>query len=302
MSNVVFDVLVKFLRYIGYKVTHMSNLTDVDDKIIAKANEEGINALEYSQDRINEVARVMGLLGVRTPDIEPKASENIENIIIKRIHITIVKKIECNPIISIIIPIYNVEEYIIECLESIYNQTYKNIEVILVDDCGSDNSMNIVKEYLTPEKHSFTKIIQHQQNKGLSAARNTGIKHATGDYIYFIDSDDFITPNCIESFYNLIQKYNNPEIIFGSATFYPYQWGNFSLDTNKNELSEYCSNKKNINKYFFNNDYLPVTAWNKLVKKDFINFMIFFAIIISSINIYISINNWIEIMFHSIFF
>lgn len=78
---VTFDIIRRYLEYKGYKVTYVRNYTDVDDKIIARANQLGINALEYSQDRINEVERVMNLLGVRVPDIEPKASENIQNII-----------------------------------------------------------------------------------------------------------------------------------------------------------------------------------------------------------------------------
>lgn len=78
---VTFDIIKRYLEYRGYNVTYARNYTDVDDKIIARSNQLGINSLEYSKDRINEVERVMGLLGVRTPDIEPKASENIENII-----------------------------------------------------------------------------------------------------------------------------------------------------------------------------------------------------------------------------
>ena len=78
---ITFDIMKRYLEYRGYHVTYARNYTDVDDKIIARANQLGINALEYSKDRINEVERVMNLLGVRTPDIEPKASENIDNII-----------------------------------------------------------------------------------------------------------------------------------------------------------------------------------------------------------------------------
>ena len=78
---VTFDIIRRYLNFRGYKVTYVRNYTDVDDKIIARANELGINALDYSQDRINEVERVMNLLGVRAPDVEPKASENIQNII-----------------------------------------------------------------------------------------------------------------------------------------------------------------------------------------------------------------------------
>ena len=78
---VTFDIIRRYLTYKGYNVTYVRNYTDVDDKIIARANELGINALDYSQDRINEVERVLNLLGLKAPDIEPKASENIENII-----------------------------------------------------------------------------------------------------------------------------------------------------------------------------------------------------------------------------
>ena len=78
---IIFDIIKRYLTYKGYDVKYVRNYTDVDDKIIARANELGINALDYSQDRINEVERVMGLLGVRKPDVEPKASENIQNII-----------------------------------------------------------------------------------------------------------------------------------------------------------------------------------------------------------------------------
>ena len=93
--------------------------------------------------------------------------------------------------VSIIIPIYNVESYIANCLHSVFNQTYKDLEIILVDDCGTDKSMNIAMESINKYKSSFyIKVIHHKENKGLSAARNSGIKEATGDYIYFLDSDD----------------------------------------------------------------------------------------------------------------
>ena len=101
--------------------------------------------------------------------------------------------------ISIIVPVYNVEQYIKECFGSISTQTYKGeMECIFVDDCGQDNSVtmlnNLIKDYQGLIKF---RIIHHDHNKGLSGARNTGILHATGDYLYFIDSDDTITPDCI---------------------------------------------------------------------------------------------------------
>ena len=98
--------------------------------------------------------------------------------------------------ISIIIPIYNVEQYLARCLDSVINQTYKNLEIICVNDCSPDNSINILEEY--SQKDNRIKIIQREKNGGLSAARNTGLNNTTGEYIYFIDSDDWIDLDYIE--------------------------------------------------------------------------------------------------------
>ena len=91
--------------------------------------------------------------------------------------------------ISVIVPMYNVENYISQCLENIIHQTYKNLEIIIVNDGSKDKSLDICNEYIKKDKR--IKYI-YQKNMGLSAARNTGIKNATGDYIHFVDSDDFI--------------------------------------------------------------------------------------------------------------
>lgn len=107
------------------------------------------------------------------------------------------------PKYSIIIPVYNVEKYIKKCLDSIFNQTYKDFEVIVVNDGTKDNSMDIVKKY-------DTKII-NQKNQGLSAARNTGVEYAKGEYILFIDSDDYIQRDLLKKI-NESTK-NNPDII-----------------------------------------------------------------------------------------
>lgn len=125
-------------------------------------------------------------------------------------------------LISIIIPIYNVEKYIASCLESVYQQTYQDIEVILVNDCTPDRSMTIAQSIANKHKNKYpTIIINHEQNKGLSESRNSGIKVAKGDYIYFIDSDDEITPNCIELFANAAIKHRNIELIEGMYTKSP---------------------------------------------------------------------------------
>ncbi len=119
--------------------------------------------------------------------------------------------------VSIIIPVYNVQNYIEECLKSVIRQTYKGaIECILIDDCGNDESMEIVEQFLGRYNGKIDfKILHHDKNRGLSAARNTGIDNSTGDYLYFLDSDDEITPDCIENITSPLRQNYNPDFIIG---------------------------------------------------------------------------------------
>lgn len=96
------------------------------------------------------------------------------------------------PDISVIIPIYNVEKYLPTCLHSVVNQTHSNIEILLVDDCGADASMDIARQYA--KKDSRIKILTHERNQGLSAARNTGLRAASAPFVMFLDSDDYYAP------------------------------------------------------------------------------------------------------------
>lgn len=104
------------------------------------------------------------------------------------------------PTISIIIPIYNVAPYIAVCLQSVMRQTYAGpMECLLVDDRGTDNSMEVVQQMIAGYDGPIAfKVLHHEHNKGLSAARNTGMEAATGEYVYFLDSDDWISDDCIE--------------------------------------------------------------------------------------------------------
>ena len=104
------------------------------------------------------------------------------------------------PKISVVVPIYKVEKYLDRCIYSIINQTYTNLEIILVDDGSPDNCPKICDEYAS--KDNRIKVI-HKQNGGLSSARNAGIKVATGDYIGFVDSDDFIELDMYEQMYKV---------------------------------------------------------------------------------------------------
>ena len=103
--------------------------------------------------------------------------------------------------VSIIVPIYNVEKYLSKCIESILSQTYKNIEIILVDDGSPDNSPQICDEYAKKDDRI---IVIHKANGGVSSARNAGIDIATGKYIGFVDPDDYIENNMYELMVNKI--------------------------------------------------------------------------------------------------
>lgn len=109
------------------------------------------------------------------------------------------------PLISVIVPVYNVEKYISRCLHSIYEQTYKNLEIILIDDGSTDSSLSILDKYA--KKDSRVKVV-HQMNRGLSAARNTGIQQSHGAYLTFIDSDDYVTHDYVEYMYKLLEQNN----------------------------------------------------------------------------------------------
>ncbi|MCD7828059.1 MAG: glycosyltransferase [Clostridiales bacterium] len=112
------------------------------------------------------------------------------------------------PTISIIVPIYNVEKYLRKCIESILSQTFKDFELILIDDGSSDNSGKICDEYA---KQDSRIIVIHQCNKGVSTARNKGLTSAKGDYIAFIDPDDYVAENYLEYLYNSLQEYSDAD-------------------------------------------------------------------------------------------
>ncbi len=123
---------------------------------------------------------------------------------------------ENQALISVIIPVYNVEEYLRECVDSVLCQTYKNIEIILVNDGSTDSSGQICDEYI--EKDERVTVI-HQKNGGLSVARNTGLSEANGDYVYFLDSDDYIAENTLETLLNIAGKDNSDIVFFDAISF-----------------------------------------------------------------------------------
>jgi glycosyltransferase involved in cell wall biosynthesis len=130
--------------------------------------------------------------------------------------------------ISVVVAVYNIEDYICECVDSIINQTIQPEEIILVDDGSTDRSSALCDEYA--EKNTNIRVI-HQKNAGLSAARNTGIEHAQGVWVYFVDGDDILAPDVIESFLAVLTAHEGDvEFIQGRMTWFVDGSNNFKPD------------------------------------------------------------------------
>lgn len=170
--------------------------------------------------------------------------------------------------VSIIIPIYNVEPYIKQCLQSVASQTMtEGLECILLDDCGTDNSIRIAEQFIAGYKGNIDfRILHHKYNRGLSAARNTGIQAANGEYLYFLDSDDEIIPDCMELMWGLAKQYGDADLVLGS--FFKSEKEKATISTFN--ISEYSIDQAYIKTVLLN--YLGdiIAAANKLVRKDFI--------------------------------
>lgn len=120
--------------------------------------------------------------------------------------------------VTVIVPFYNVEAYIEQCLESLVNQTHHNLEILCIDDCSADNSLNIVNDYAA--KDDRVNVIRHEENKGLGGARNTGIASSSADYICFVDSDDYVSAHFVERLYQTIKIGGSDIALCGFRAFY----------------------------------------------------------------------------------
>ncbi len=168
--------------------------------------------------------------------------------------------------ITVIIPIYNVEQYIIDCLNSVAAQTYEgDLECILVDDCGKDKSMALVNNFIESYRGKITfKILHHERNCGLSAARNTGMDEATGDYIFFLDSDDELKHDCLEYLAQPL-KTNDYDLVIGDYIIKGIKWNKLELLYDKNEAVV----EENIIPSYMTGKW-PAMAWGKLYSRKFI--------------------------------
>lgn len=168
--------------------------------------------------------------------------------------------------ISIIIPIYNVEVYIRRCLESMMTQEFvgATIECILIDDCTPDRSMTIVKSMVSEYKGPISFVLlKHEVNRGLSAARNTGIQHAKGDYVFFMDSDDYIMPDSLQYFLDNQAKYQDVDILVGNAI---NRKANNNLINGVHDTCLMTDRDLFFQRMLQHKIYLY--AWNKLIKRD----------------------------------
>ena len=165
--------------------------------------------------------------------------------------------------VTIIVPIYNVSAYIERCWESLVKQTYKDLEIFFIDDCGTDDSVEKLQKLIDTHSGIYCKILHHDHNRGLSAARNTGLMAATGDYVYFLDSDDDITEDCIE---RLVAPVMNDDVdivvgnyrVVGGEAHSPLLLDSGLLSSSKDVLASYAAGK------------WYVMAWNKLCRRDFL--------------------------------
>ena len=162
--------------------------------------------------------------------------------------------------LSVIIPVYNIERYISKCIDSIFCQSYDNFEIILVDDGSTDSSYGIIEKY----KDDSRVIVVHKQNGGLSSARNEGLKYVTGDYIVFIDGDDWIEKSLFSQVIEVIKKHKNVDIV----TFSYFNW--YSDD-----YKEYCGYNVEQNRVLKGRDFFEIStfqiqAWNKIYRTQFL--------------------------------
>lgn len=175
--------------------------------------------------------------------------------------------------ISIIVPTYNVRDYILQCLESVAAQTYTGqIECLVVDDCGHDDSMALTEQFINDYHGSINfKVIHREKNGGLSAARNSGIKMAKGDYLYFLDSDDFISADCIEQLCTVAEKYPDADIIQGATESANKMVDRLSLKRVRDaSVPEFLGSHYASSCLMKNFKIFPMTAWNRLIKTDFL--------------------------------
>lgn len=180
--------------------------------------------------------------------------------------------------VSVIIPVYNVALCVERCIKSVMLQTVEADECIIIDDCSTDDSITLCQRMIDEYKGKtrFT-ILHHKQNRGLSAARNTGTEHATGEYIYYLDSDDEMATDCLEKLVAPIENDSEVEMVIGEyKTYYSLESRYFKKDIVKeshffkNSPKTLQTKKEVIDWYYHKKGSRPDQGWNKLLRLSFI--------------------------------
>ena len=161
-----------------------------------------------------------------------------------------------NPLISVLIPVYNVKRYLSECIESVINQTYQNIEILIIDDGSTDGSSYLCDLFAKKDERI---IVIHTENRGLSSARNLGISSSRGSYLLFVDSDDWIESNAVETLFNVLIE-NNVDVV---AAKYCGEYINRTIHSPVEEERIQVFRGNKILPTFVNGRFGDVT-WNKL--------------------------------------
>lgn len=167
------------------------------------------------------------------------------------------------PKVSVIIPVFNVEDYLAECLDSVINQTFRDIEIICIDDVSTDNSLNILKEYAL--RDARITILQNEQNSGLAFTRNRGMEQASGDYILFVDSDDYIETDLLMS---VVDKADHVDMVCFDYKKKDEIWNDsdkhlFCISDGEYKARDFFLNAMNSNSIIY-------SAWSKLYRRDFL--------------------------------
>jgi len=171
-----------------------------------------------------------------------------------------------NPFISVIIPVYKVELYLRKCVDSVLAQTYTNLEIILIDDGSPDNCGKICDEYAEKDKRIRT---IHKENGGLSSARNAALDIMKGEYVVFVDSDDWVLPRYIENMYENLISYNADLSISGVFIYYEHN-GKKVFPYKMRGKNGICFKEQSIDALMYQNEFLP-SAWAKLYKSCLFN-------------------------------
>lgn len=159
-----------------------------------------------------------------------------------------------NPLVSILVPVYNTEHYLPRCLDTIVNQTYRSLQVVVVDDGSRDGSLEVARQYA--EQYSFVEVL-HQDNAGVAAARNNLLAHMQGDYVIFVDSDDWIEPDMVEFLVDKVNESGADVVTCGMVV------GEKEVTTDYTETL--WDREETVRRFLFHNE-LSGSLWNKLVK------------------------------------